>query len=1227
MNVGLRAGGLLLLAACLPAPAGAVQAGSWHEREMARIEKALLADRESPRAFVELQRAWYLRYGLADDARILALFESVSQDPAARALLRDHAAWDRAALATRANEVTDAERRIAALGFPSDCAVVGPFENLGNAGLAEPFGPEDALLRGSAANVVFEGAEGDVRWRVLTSLGHLGRIDLGGLLVRDEDAAAYVQVAAYVPAGADAALRLGSDDSVRVWLNGRLVHAFEGRREAAFDQEAVAIRLVSGWNRLLVKLAWVGDGGTLYLRITKPEGGPLRGLRWDAAPERFVGPPAKAATPTGSVVAWHPLSAWERSVESAGAAATAEDHGTLGWLRVQFGPDDRALERDAAAFRAAIARASEEPDWQFGLGSALGSDADARRTAYERAARLGAYVPALVALVRHYRSRREPEKARLWADRLERADPTHPRVLLEKVRRWREAGAPVRALALLREARATRPSVPAFHRQEAELLDALEDRRGQADALRRLLLLEANSGTELRKHSRLLAAGLGDPASAIEMRRVLLRFWPWLLSDHMWIARLLAESERQDEALELYDWLERHYPEDPGVPEARGRLLHRLGRLDDALPAMDRALALRPQNKTLRRYLQHLRPGRPSLEDRHAIPLEEVLADGAAAGGPEVGAWTALALEAIRVHDNGLSSKLVQDVVRVESRAQVDAFRTYPIWFVPGREVVEVLLAERVTAGGERHKPSRVATRGPFGKSRGMYTNNRVRRLEFSDLQPGDTLHVRYRVDEVARHNMFGDFFGSIRYLQRSYPRRRVVQIVEMPAGRRLHHGGRGAGEPTRIERDGGVEHRWEWTDLPPLVREPSMPGYPEVARFLSVSTYQDWKEMAAWYARLIRDQFELEDEDRALVRRLTKGLRTTSEKVVALHGWVLANTRYVGIELGIHGFKPYRAARVLRRGYGDCKDKATLLSSMLAEVGVEARLALVRTVDRGLLEPTPATLWAFNHAITYVPELDLWLDGTHEFAGTQELPSRDQGAMALVVGLDGTGELVRTPVLPAAANHWTTRVRAEVREDGSVRVQVRERASGVHAESTRRSFQDASEQRTKLEKILSRRHPGVRVEVVRIEGLDDLERDPVLEFEAVMPGLMEVAGDQASLPLVLYPSNLAERLTPGSEREQDLIIDSPWSEDSEVRLELPAGWSVSKLPDEFSSLSRFGEAAVAAELDGREVVVRGRLAVNARRIPVMQYGGFRSFTRALDRAEGRRIRLVREAR
>ena len=88
-------------------------------------------------------------------------------------------------------------------------------------------------------------------------------------------------------------------------------------------------------------------------------------------------------------------------------------------------------------------------------------------------------------------------------------------------------------------------------------------------------------------------------------------------------------------------------------------------------------------------------------------------------------------------------------------------------------------------------------------------------------------------------------------------------------------------------------------------------------------------------------------------------------------------------------------------------KDEASLIVTMLKELGIEATIVIVRTAHRGDIESSPASLAPFDHAIAYVPSLDLYLDGTAEYTGSMELPAMDRGALALQIN-QGAPKLVR---------------------------------------------------------------------------------------------------------------------------------------------------------------------------------------------------------------------------
>jgi hypothetical protein len=142
-----------------------------------------------------------------------------------------------------------------------------------------------------------------------------------------------------------------------------------------------------------------------------------------------------------------------------------------------------------------------------------------------------------------------------------------------------------------------------------------------------------------------------------------------------------------------------------------------------------------------------------------------------------------------------------------------------------------------------------------------------------------------------------------------------------------------------------------------------------------------------------------------------------TLGKVQAVYEVVQRSTKYVAFEFGVHSYKPYSVSTVERRGFGDCKDKAALLVALLRAVGVQAEFAMVRTRSAGAMAEEAYSAQLFNHAVAYVPEFDLYLDGTAKSAALGVLPPNDLGAMAMTV--DAEGRATRR-VMPFASTDAT---------------------------------------------------------------------------------------------------------------------------------------------------------------------------------------------------------------
>lgn len=95
-----------------------------------------------------------------------------------------------------------------------------------------------------------------------------GFVNFGALFAQAEHISAYALQRVYSPRQQDVTILLGSDDKVRLWLNGRQIHEFLDQTTAMPDARAVPATLESGWNTLLARVANVTGDHALYLRLS-----------------------------------------------------------------------------------------------------------------------------------------------------------------------------------------------------------------------------------------------------------------------------------------------------------------------------------------------------------------------------------------------------------------------------------------------------------------------------------------------------------------------------------------------------------------------------------------------------------------------------------------------------------------------------------------------------------------------------------------------------------------------------------------------------------------------------------------------------------------------------------------------------------------------------------------------------------------------------------------------
>jgi len=173
--------------------------------------------------------------------------------------------------------------------------------------------------------------------------------------------------------------------------------------------------------------------------------------------------------------------------------------------------------------------------------------------------------------------------------------------------------------------------------------------------------------------------------------------------------------------------------------------------------------------------------------------------------------------------------------------------------------------------------------------------------------------------------------------------------------------------------------NQWQWVvkEVKGIEPEADMPPRRGVAGQMIVSffppggaphhnEFANWNGMGMWYRDLAGDRNQASEQIKQEVASLTAAKTTPLEKMQALAQFMQRDIRYVAIELGIGGWQPHPAPDIFFHRYGDCKDKATLMISMLREIGIEAHYVIINA-QRDAVTPNEPAHDAFNHAITAI--------------------------------------------------------------------------------------------------------------------------------------------------------------------------------------------------------------------------------------------------------------------
>lgn len=338
------------------------------------------------------------------------------------------------------------------------------------------------------------------------------------------------------------------------------------------------------------------------------------------------------------------------------------------------------------------------------------------------------------------------------------------------------------------------------------------------------------------------------------------------------------------------------------------------------------------------------------------------------------------------------------------------------------------------------------------------------------------------------------------------------------------------------------------------------------------------WAEIGNWYDNLSASRTEGGGEVSSKAKALAASDADYMARLEDITRFMQREIRYVAIEVGIGGHQPHPAADVFHNRYGDCKDKATLLISMLDSVGIRATWVLVDS-DRGFVNPTLPSIDG-DHMISAIeippsynnPKLQavitarsgkryLIFDPTDELTPVGLLRPALQGSYGVLVA-GKQSEVIQLPISNPDVDLTERSATFSLADDGTLKGSVTELHSGLAAKNLRHVYvkEDAKEQREFMERKLRRDFSSFTLDAQKIQNAGDLDKQVVLSYDLTAARYAKSAGNLLLVrPRVLGSDVFALNDDP-RKYPIDLQQTGIWRDSYDLKL--PAGYAVDELPD-----------------------------------------------------------------
>lgn len=713
---------------------------------------------------------------------------------------------------------------------------------------------------------------------------------------------------------------------------------------------------------------------------------------------------------------------------------------------------------------------------------------------------------------------------------------------------------------------------------------------------------------------------------------------------HNYLAMIYLEKGETGEAIAEFRESIRLFPDDVWARQQLASIYEDEQRYYEAELQYYEILQVEPKNLLAPARLQALSQlNSPTFTTAEVPPVELVDTDIDAiiAGAPDAAVYpdadVILLLNQFS-HDvlpTGKSRYTSHQVVKILTERGRQEYDDIAIPYNPLAQYISINIARTILPDGSVVEPLDEAYNDvtpPGLLSYNLYSDAMWKVISMPALKPGVCIEFQVTLEDTGTQTAGNEtwFWGDFNF-QASHVTLRSTYALRIPKGTHFRW------KTVNCQLDPQVAHEyeastyiWKYGETPGLVEEVGMPPTKDIVPRLTYSSVKSWDDVYNWYKSLAKDRYDADGNIEKTVHAVTAGLTAPSEKIQALYHLVASQIRYVGIELGQGAYQPSPASQVFQMRYGDCKDKTTLLISMLNILGIKAFPVLLNPTPYERIDDEIPSLGQFSHVIAAVPKDDgsyIWLDATSEVCSFGDLPASDQGRKGFVIG-ETRGEFVDIPTFPPESNKLIVNTELSLSESGEIQGKMHVETSGQYNIENRLHYSPVHPNALKdtFAGELSTQFPGVVVNRVAMSDLNNLSLPVEVEIDFSVEEYVKQINGTLLLPLPSGEFTDYAELFAASERSHPLEFSYPFEMQKTVRIALPQGWSAI-LPENLRVEHSFASMDRRYELEGREIRYILQFTLANRVISPEDYPAAKRFFEILAREDSTQLILHKPAK